>query len=57
MNRMVMTLELISNEVNILEIEKNITKKTQKKFDDQMKRAMLKEKKKAIENRVCFNEL
>lgn len=52
MDRMVMTLELLSKEVNILEIEKNITKQTQKKFDDQMKRAMLKEKKKAIEKEL-----
>ena len=51
-DRMVMTLELLSNEVNILKIERNITEKTQKKFDDQMKRTMLKEKKKAIEKEL-----
>lgn len=51
-DRMVMTLELLSSEVNILEIEKNITKQTQKKFDDRMKRTMLIEKKKAIEKEL-----
>lgn len=51
-DRMLMTLELLSNEVNILKIERNITKKTQKKFDDRMRRTMLQEKKKEIEKEL-----
>jgi ATP-dependent Lon protease len=42
-------VELITHEVNVLDIERNITAKTQKKFEDQMRKAMLREKKKTIE--------
>lgn len=50
--RMVLTLELLTKELNVLEIEKNITKKTQKKFDEQMRRATLREKKREIEKQL-----
>lgn len=50
--RMALTLDLLTKEVNVLEIEKSITKKTQKKFDEQMRRATLRQKKKEIEKQL-----
>ena len=41
--------EYLSHEVNVLELEKTISSKTQKRFEDQMRKAMLREKKKTIE--------
>ena len=52
LKRMSMTQDLLAREVNVLEIEKSITKKTQKKFDDQMRRATLKEKRKEIDKQL-----
>lgn len=52
LKRMTMTQDLLAREVNVLEIEKSITKKTQKKFDDQMRRATLKEKRKEIDKQL-----
>lgn len=45
-------LEHLSKEVNALEIERTISSKTQKRFEDQMKKAMLREKKKTIEEEL-----
>lgn len=45
-------IELLSKEVNALEIEHTISFKTQKRFEDQMKKAMLREKKKTIEKEL-----
>lgn len=45
-------LENLSKEVNALEIERTISSKTQKRFEDQMKKAMLREKKKTIEEEL-----
>ena len=42
----------LSKEVNALEIERTISSKTQKRFEDQMKKAMLREKKKTIEEEL-----
>jgi ATP-dependent Lon protease len=44
--------ELLSKEVNALEIERTISSKTQKRFEDQMKKAMLREKKRTIEKEL-----
>jgi ATP-dependent Lon protease len=45
-------LELLSHEVNVLDLERMISLKTQKRFEDQMKKAMLREKKKTIEEEL-----
>lgn len=50
--RMQITLEYLSREVNALEIERTISSKTQRRFEDQMKRAMLREKKRTIEEEL-----
>jgi ATP-dependent Lon protease len=44
--------EYLSHEVNVLEIEKTISTKTQKRFEDQMRKAMLREKKRTIEKEL-----
>ena len=50
--RLLIVTELLSKEVNELEIEKTISSKTQKRFEDQMKKAMLREKKRTIEKEL-----
>lgn len=50
--RIQVVLELLAKEVNALEIEKTISSKTQKRFEDQMKKAMLREKKRTIEEEL-----
>lgn len=50
--RLTVVLDYLAKEVNALEIERTISSKTQKRFEDQMKRAMLKEKKKTIEEEL-----
>lgn len=45
-------LDYTAKEVNALEIEHTISSKTQKRFEDQMKKAMLREKKKTIEEEL-----
>lgn len=50
--RMNAVLEFLSRDVNVLEIEKSISSKTQKKFEDQMRKAMLREKKRTIEEEL-----
>lgn len=50
--RLADVLELLSKEVNALEIERTISSKTQKRFEDQMKKAMLREKKRTIEEEL-----
>lgn len=45
-------LKLLAREVNILDIERTITSKTQKRFEDQMRKAMLREKKRTIEEEL-----
>lgn len=50
--RLEKVLDLLAKEVNALEIERTISSKTQKRFEDQMKRAMLREKKKTIEEEL-----
>lgn len=50
--RLEVVLEHLAKEVNALEIERTISSKTQKRFEDQMKKAMLREKKRTIEKEL-----
>jgi len=50
--RLTLEVELINREVKILEIEQNISAKTQKKFERGMKETFLKEKMKTIEEEL-----
>ena len=50
--RLLNILDHLSHEVNVLELEKTISSKTQKRFEDQMRKAMLREKKKTIEEEL-----
>ena len=50
--RLLSVLDHLSHEVNVLELEKTISTKTQKRFEDQMRKAMLREKKKTIEEEL-----
>jgi len=49
-------LKYLSREVNILDLEKTISTKTQKRFEDQMRKAMLREKKRTIEEELGEEE-
>jgi len=42
----------LTHEVNVLDLEKTISVKTQKRFEDQMRKAMLREKKRTIEEEL-----
>lgn len=44
--------EHMAREVNVLDLERTITSKTQKRFEDQMRKAMLREKKRTIEKEL-----
>jgi len=46
--RLEVVLDYLGKEVNALEIERTISSKTQKRFEDQMKKAMLREKRRTI---------
>lgn len=50
--RLEKVVELLAKEVNSWDIERTISVKTQKRFEDQMKRSMLREKKRAIEQEL-----
>jgi len=50
--RMKKVQELLSKEINIMEIEKTISSKTQAQFDDIMKKNILRERKKAIDKEL-----
>lgn len=50
--RLRVVLEYLAKEVNELEIDRTISSKTQKRFEDQMKKAMLREKKRTIEKEL-----
>lgn len=50
--RLERVLEYIAKEVNILDLERTISSKTQKRFEDQMRKAMLREKKRTIEQEL-----
>ena len=51
-SRLINVTELLAKEVNALEIERTISSKTQKRFEDQMKKTMLREKKRTIEKEL-----
>jgi len=51
-DRLKKTLEYLAHEVNVFELERTISSKTQKRFEDQMRKAMLREKKKTIEEEL-----
>lgn len=46
------TLELLLHEVNVFDLERTISTKTQRRFEDQMRKAMLREKKRTIEEEL-----
>lgn len=50
--RLKMVLDYLTKEVNALEIEQTISSKTQERFESQMKKAMLREKKRTIEEEL-----
>ena len=50
--RLEKVIEYISHEVNVLDLERIISTKTQKRFEDQMRKAMLREKKRTIEQEL-----
>jgi len=45
-------IDYLSHEVNVLDLERSISQKTQKRFEDQMRKAMLREKKRTIEQEL-----
>lgn len=51
-DRLRIVLDYLTKEVNALEVEQTISSKTQKRFEDQMKKAMLREKKRTIEEEL-----
>ena len=50
--RMKKVLEYLTQETSILDVERTISSKTQKRFEDQMRKAMLREKKRTIEEEL-----
>ncbi|MFO0704297.1 MAG: LON peptidase substrate-binding domain-containing protein [Patescibacteria group bacterium] len=51
-NRLVMVSEKLADEIKILEIEQNISKKTSEKIDENMRETILREKMKTIEEEL-----
>jgi len=51
-SRMQKVLELLANEINSLDLERTISTKTQKRFEDTMRKNILREKKKTIEKEL-----
>jgi len=54
--RLEKVLHYLAHEVNVLELERTISSKTQKRFEDQMRKAMLREKKRTIEEELGEGE-
>ncbi len=52
LERMKMVMDFLAKEINVLEIEKSLATETQKQFDENMKRNILKEKKRAIDKEL-----
>ncbi len=50
--RLAVVLEHLAKEINALEVDRTISSKTQARFEDQMKKAMLREKKRTIEEEL-----
>lgn len=55
-DRLLKINELLTHEVNVLELEKKISSKTQERFDKSMREAMLRERMKAIEKELGEGE-
>lgn len=55
--RLEKVLIYLSHEVNVLELEKTISSKTQQRFEDQMRKAMLRERKRTIEEELGEEEM
>ena len=51
-SRLEKVVEYLAHEVNIMDLERMISSKTQKRFEDQMRKAMLREKKRTIEEEL-----
>ena len=51
-DRLTKVIDYLSQEINVLDLERTISVKTQRRFEDQMRRAMLREKKKTIEEEL-----
>lgn len=54
--RLKKVVEYLAQETSVLDIERTISTKTQKRFEDQMRKAMLREKKKTIEEELGEEE-
>lgn len=54
--RMQKVLELLANEINSLDLEKTISAKTQKRFEETMRKNILREKKRTIEKELGEDE-
>ncbi len=54
--RLEKVMSLLTHEVKVLDLERSISSKTQKRFEDQMRKAMLREKKKTIEEELGEEE-
>lgn len=55
-DRLSTVLKYLTEEVSVLDLERTISTKTQKRFEDQMRKAMLREKKKTIEEELGGDE-
>jgi len=55
-NRLEKVIKYVSNEINALDLERTISVKTNKRFEEQMKKAMLRERKKIIEKELGEEE-
>lgn len=51
-SRLRKVIDLLNKEVNVLDLEKTLTTKTQKRFEEQMRKSMLREKKRTIEKEL-----
>lgn len=54
--RLKKVLDYLAQEVSVLDLEKTISAKTQKRFEEQMRKAMLREKKRTIEEELGEEE-
>lgn len=54
--RLEKVISYLGHEVNVLDLERVISTKTQKRFEDQMRKAMLREKKRTIEEELGEDE-
>lgn len=50
--RLEKVIDYLSQEINVLDLERTISVKTQRRFEEQMRKAMLREKKRAIEEEL-----